>query len=145
MPELADIIPPLAPPAAPLPLAWIVITVAAVLFLLGLILWRARYRSRHRRLALKQIRLAYTRCQSHALNPRQALFAIAAALSRIYPATRAGKRWAPPASAEHEPAEEWSAFLRALDAARFAAPHPSAEQVAHLAAAAQQWIRRAPC
>ena len=132
--ELADIIAPITPPAAPPPYAWIAFGVAlGVVALLGLgyFLWR---RSRHRRAALAQLKRAQHALQQHQLGPRNAAFQAALALRRAY-------RTAPQGDA----ANEWTNFLGALDQARYAEQSPSTQDSVQLLERARHWIVRAPC
>ena len=145
MPEFADIIAPLAPPPAPLPIAWIIASVGAVLLLLGLIGLRVLYRRRHQRRALKQLKQAESLLQSNTINARQAMFALASALSQVYPVTAAGQRFSPTVIHEATLSNEWSDFLRTIDAARFAARVPQTQQAVTLLTVAKQWVHRAAC
>ena len=126
--QLADIIAPSVPPAAPPPYGAIALGVGLTLlvaFIVARLVWR---RSRDRRAALAQLKQAERALQQQKLEPRAAVFQAAQALRRAY-----GK--------SEGATPEWSAFLSALDQARYAPQPPSAQDAAQLLVQARRWIK----
>jgi len=126
--QLADIIAPIAPPPAPPPYGAIALGVELtliVVLIVARLLWR---RSRDRRAALAQLKRAERALQQQTLDPRAAAFQAAQALRRAY-GTSDGAT------------PEWTAFLSALNQARYAPHAPSAQDAAQLLAQARDWIK----
>mgnify|MGYP000085345979 CR=1 FL=1 len=143
MPELADIIPPIVPPPAPVSHGWLIAALILVsLLLLALLFWQRR-RSRQPRLALKKLRRTELGLRAGKLNPRRAVFEIGAVLKHLS-VKPASKRRARSYSAA-TPAEEWASFMQALDESRYAAPEPDMQNTSQLLAQARRWIKRTAC
>lgn len=127
--QLADIIAPIAPPAAPPPYGAIALGVGLTLliaFIVTRLVWR---RGRQRRAALALIKQAERALQQQTIEPRAATFQAAQALRRVYGNTSGATT-------------EWAAFVRTLDQARYAAQTPSAQDAAQLLAQARGWIKQ---
>ncbi len=162
--QLADIIAPAIPPAAPLPYGWIAfgsaLTLAMVLITVRL-WWR---RTRNRRAALTQLKHAEHALQQQTLEPRAAVFAVAQALRLAYSVSDvsssfprplgergdiASSNTASPSPLKGEgatpPMSEWTTFLSALDQARYAPHVPNVADATQLIAQARDWIARTPC
>lgn len=144
MPELVDIIAPIAPPPAPADYKGLIFALGVLILILLFILFRHLRRTRHQRLALKKLRRAEAGLLAGKLNARHAAFEIGSALHHRH-ARCASVR----AQARNHPrgtqANEWAAFMAALDESCYAAPEPDAQQTTRLLAQARQWLVRPPC
>lgn len=137
MNEFYDIVAPMPPPAAPLPLSWIIAgAVTFTLLFLAVTLWRRR-RTRHRRQALRALQRIRHALRVGDITPAQAAYGVAAALRLAYRTTRLD------AAFHAQPG--WRTLVQGLDAGRYAPPQTVREDGAALLAAAEFWIRRAPC
>lgn len=141
MPELVDIIAPIAPPPVPTNYVWLIFAiVVCLLILLAGIFWQ-RQRTRTHRLALKKLQRTERALHAGKLSTRRAAFEIGAALNingrHAIPET--------PSQDSAAAANEWAEFRAALDASRYAAPEPNTQQTAQLLAQARHWIARTPC
>lgn len=141
MPELADIIAPIAPPPAPPPYAWIALGAALLIMVLFFVLrlWLKRTHARRRARAM----LGRTGRELHLgkLDARAAAFQIARAFQCSPPLPTLSPEGRGEGSFNRD---ELTEFTQALDRARFS-PHPiDAQQAAQLLAQAHQWIGRTP-
>ena len=144
--QLADIIAPITPPAAPPPYGWIALGVGITLIvvLIAARLWWRR--NRNRRGALAQLKLAARALQQQKLEPRAVVFQAAQAVNRAYGISgTCSKSPRPLRESAAQTAQTWSIFLQALDQARYAPHAPSASEAMQLLAQARHWIGRAPC
>lgn len=134
--QLADIIAPIAPPAAPPPYGWIALGVGIALIVTLILARFFLRRSRDRRAALAQLKHAEHALQHQTLDPRAATFCAAQSLRHAYRN----------ALSEHTfPTPEWREFLSTLDQARYAPQAPTPQDAAQLLVFARHWIKRAPC
>jgi hypothetical protein len=127
--QLADIIAPTAPPAAPPPYGAIALGVGLMLivaFIVTRLVWR---RGRQRRAALALIKQAERALRQQTIEPRAATLQAAQALRRVYGNTSGAS-------------PEWAAFVSTLNQARYAAQPPSAQDAAQLLAQARHWIKQ---
>lgn len=130
MPELADIIAPIAPPPAPPPYEWITLGVVLLAMVLFFVLRLWLKRTRIRRLARAALKRTEHELQLGKLDARAAAFQIARALQCAAPL--------------QENTEAWAEFIQELDRARFS-PHPiDTDHAALLLAQARRWITHAP-
>ena len=130
-----DIIEPAMPPAPPPDITWMLVAgtvTALVLIVLAVIHWR---RTRHQRLARKQLARARQAFRTGALNAHDAAFAIAEALRTAFAVQQL--------TASESGDARWRAYLAKLDAARYRA---ATSEVGELFAEAARWLRgKAPC
>lgn len=136
MSELADIVAPLPPPPAPLPLAWLIAAgVLAMLAALGWLAWRW-HRRRARRAALRHLRLAEKLFAADPLDAREATFIAADALRQAWRVPRL--------TPEQVSDARWQTLIGELDALRYRADSET-PPLAPLLREIRHWIRRAPC